>query len=91
MLVKEKLIYYYETNGNQVFRSETIDYRLLNDCVRCLKVEHNTVQVLKDTFSEWQDYPIPDKQLSFIILKAKDIPRSWHSLYQTWGSSVIDL
>jgi len=89
MSVKEELIYYYELDGRKVFRSKTIDYRLLNNCVRCLKIENANVQVLKDSFKKWQDYPINDKELSFIILKAKDIPRSWH--YQTWGSSVIDL
>lgn len=82
--IKEGLIYFYELVNGEVYRSKHLDYRMLNNCARCLRSESNNLQVLKDNFEEWQDYPITDKQFAIILLKAKDIPRSWHQLY--WGA-----
>lgn len=70
--------YYYEMPNKLVYYSEqNVDFRILSTCKRCLKSESGNVQVLNDNGAEWNDYPIQDKEMSWIILKAKKIPRSW--------------
>ena len=72
------ITYYYDMGESLVYYSEQdIDYRILTKCKRCLRVEFGHVQVVKDMSTEWRDYPMDDKEISWILLKAKKIPRSW--------------
>ena len=72
------ITYYYDMGEKIVYYSEQdIDYRILNKCQRCLRMEFGNAQVIKDNFTEWHDYPMDDKEISWIMLKAKRIPRSW--------------
>ena len=74
------IVYYYDLGQGEIYHSNrNIDYRMLCKSVRCLKITFGNVQVLKDNRSIWYDYPIDDKELSWIVLKSKDIPRSWAS------------
>ena len=79
---RDKLVYmityYYVMGEGLVYLSEqNIDYRFITRCERCFKIEFGNVQVLKDTCSEWKDYPMDDREITWIMLKAKKIPRSW--------------
>ena len=72
------ITYYYDMGESLVYYSDQdIDYRILTKCKRCLRVEFGNAQVLKDNRNEWHDYPMDDKEISWIMLKAKKIPRSW--------------
>ena len=76
--LKHMITYYYDMGNSLVYKSDTqIDYRMLTKCERCLRIEFGNVQVLKDQCNEWRDYPIDDRELSWIMLKAKNIPRAW--------------
>lgn len=73
------VIYYYDLGEGQIYQSNrNIDYRMLTKSIRCFKMEYGNVQVLRDHSSKWNDYPISEKEISWIILKAKVIPRSWY-------------
>lgn len=73
-------IFYYDLDNGEIYRSNRqVDYRMLCKCLRCLKVEYGNVQVLKDRRNEWHEYPINNKELSWIVLKSKDIPRPWRT------------
>lgn len=72
------ITYYYDVGDGTYFYSENdIDYRILSKSVRCIRIEFGNAQVLKDNRNEWHDYPMDDSEISWIILKAKKIPRSW--------------
>lgn len=72
------ITYYYDMGEGLVYYSEQdIDYRILSRCLRCIRVEFGNAQILKDHRNEWFDYPMDDSEISWIILKAKKIPRSW--------------
>jgi len=72
------ITYYYDLGEGLIYYSEKdIDYRILSKCLRCIRVEFGNAQILKDHRNEWFDYPMDDKEISWIMLKAKRIPRSW--------------
>ena len=72
------ITYYYDVgDGRYYFSENDIDYRILSKSVRCIRIEFGNVQVIKDNCIEWHAYPIEDSELTWIMLKAKKIPRSW--------------
>ena len=72
------ITYYYDMNNGLIYKSDThVDYRMLTKCNRCLRMEFGNVQVIKDQRNKWYDYPMDDREISWIMLKAKKIPRSW--------------
>lgn len=72
------ITYYYDMGDKLIYYSEQdIDYRILSKCERCIRIEFGNAQILKDARNEWFDYPMDDKEISWIMLKAKKIPRSW--------------
>ncbi len=76
------ITYYYDLGEGLIYYSEQdIDYRILSKCLRCIRIEFGNAQILKDTRNEWHEYPMDDKELSWIMLKAKKIPRSWDQYY----------
>lgn len=76
------IIYYYDMGDSLIYYSEQdIDYRILTKCERCIRVEFGNAQILKDSGTQWRDYPMDDKEISWIMLKAKRIPRSWDQYY----------
>lgn len=76
------IIYYYDMGDSLIYYSEQdLDYRILTKCKRCIRIEFGNARVLKDNRNEWHSYPMDDKEISWIMLKAKRIPRSWDQFY----------
>ena len=72
------ITYYYDMGENLIFYSDQeIDYRILTKCKRCIRIEFGNARILKDIRDEWHEYPMGNKEISWIMLKARKIPRSW--------------
>ena len=72
------ITYYYDMGKGIVYYSDyDIDYRILSRSVRCIQIEFGNAKVIKDTHTEWQNYPMDDGEITWMMLKAKKIPRSW--------------